>query len=200
MAGFKTTLMTCQRCGRKIMVRGTDMEQGQITCSHVGCGAINSLQTTFQYDQSLALSLPAYGQLTYLNAESVVLPIRFGDNILGTDASCDVRLERYQHEGHCYISRRHCLLTVSFDKWLGTLRYQLQDGSIDPTTKSLKTSLNGTYLNDVMLQKIEHIDMADGDVITLGGIDRFRLSPYVIDPAMRETYQVTVPHSLDQTQ
>ena len=205
MTTAKTTLMNCGQCGRRIMVRPADAERGEIVCSHVGCGAVNSLQTSYQYDQSLALSLPAHGTLTYLSGSdparpAVVFPLQFGDNVIGTDTACQVRLDRYLHEGRCYISRRHCTLTVSFDKWLGTLRYQLQDGSHDPATNTLKTSLNGTLVDGIALRKTEQIDVADGRIITLGGLDQFRLTHQLIDPVMRETYRIDVPHTLDQTQ
>lgn len=184
------------------MVRAADTECGHITCSHVGCGAINILQTMWHYDQSLALSLNAYGQLAYLNdpVPGTLLPLHFGNNVLGTDSTCQIRIDRYQHEGQCYISRHHCTLTVSFDKWLGTLRYQLRDGRFDPNNKTIKASLNGTSINGIALHPTEQIDVADGDIITLGGIDRFRLSHQLIDSIMRETYKVDIAHNFDQTQ
>ncbi len=162
---------------------------------------MNTFQKAFQYDPSLAVSLPAHGQLTYLNGSMpVMLPLHLGDNVIGTDEVCQIRVERYQHEGRCYISRRHCTLTVSLDKWLGTLRYQLQDGAIDPVEKTQKPSLNGTWLNGVRLHKTEQIDVIDGGIITLGGLDQFRLSHQSIDPTMRETYRVDIAYSADQTQ
>ncbi|WP_375446686.1 FHA domain-containing protein [uncultured Fibrella sp.] len=201
MAIFKTTLVACQQCGRKIMVRPADAERGTIVCSHVGCSALNTLNKAYQYDPSLAVGLPAHGRLTYLNSPvPVMLPLLLGDNVIGTDASCQIRLERYLHEGRCYISRRHCTLTVSLDKWLGTLRYQIRDGVVDPVEKAVKPSLNGTWLNGVLLHKTEQIDVADGGIITLGGIDQLRVSHQLIDPVMRDTYRVELTYSADQTQ
>ena len=201
MAAFKTTLMNCQSCGRKIMVRAADAEKGQITCSHPGCGAVNVLQSAFYYDQSLAEGLPAFGQLVYLSGStSVVLPLRLGENLIGIDDACQVRVERYLHDGRCYISRRHATLTVTFDKWRGNLRYQLQDGFVNLGDKALKNSLNGTFLNGTHLRPTEQIDVADADVITLGGIDQFRLMHQPIDPIMRDTYKVDTRLALDQTQ
>jgi FHA domain len=200
MAAFKTTLMNCQACGRKIMVRATDAERGQITCSHAGCGAMNVLQSAFYYDQSLAEGLPAFGQLVYQNGPAPVLPLQLDENLLGTDATCQVKVDRYLHDGRCYISRRHATLTVTWDKWRGNLRYQLQDGAVDRADKTLKTSLNGTFLNGTQLRPTEQIDVADGDVITLGGIDQFRLVHQPIDPIMRDTYKVDTRLTLDQTQ
>jgi FHA domain len=201
MGAFKTTLQNCQQCGRKIMVRPADVERGSITCTHLGCGAMNVFHKAFQYDSSLATGLPAHGQLTYLNsAVPVMLPIQLGINVIGTDSACQIQVSRYQHEGRCYISRRHCTLTVTLDKWLGTLRYQLQDGAVDPVEKTLKPSLNGTMLNGVLLLKGEQIDVDNGGLITLGGIDQFRLSHQLIDPVMRDTYRVDIHLSADQTQ
>ncbi len=200
MSGFKTTLINCQQCGRRIMVRAADAERGSITCSHVGCGAVNVLQSAFHYDENIVLGLAGFGQLTYLDNTKTTYPLRFGVNVIGTSDSCAVQVSRFVHNGRCFISRRHSTLTVTFDKWTGQLRYQLQDGAVDSTTQTRQYSLNGTLLKDTLLQKTEIIDVADGEVITLGGLDRFRLTHYSIAPAMLNTYKVELAFNPDRTQ
>lgn len=200
MSGFKTTLISCQQCGRRIMVRAVDAERGSITCSHVGCGAVNVLQKAFHYDENIVHGLPGFGQLTYLDTPEKTYPLRFGSNVVGTADSCSVQLERFVHNGRCFISRRHCTLTVTFDKWTGQLRYQLQDGAVDPVIQAMQYSLNGTLLNNAPLQKTERIDVGDGEVITLGGADRFRLTHFLIPTAMLDTYKVELDFNPDRTQ
>ena len=196
----KLSLMDCGYCGRKIMVRSTDVERGSIVCSHPGCGQINSLTLTVEYDERLALDLPNHGHLTYLGDPAVVLRLRFGANVIGTGDSASLRVARYTHKGRCYISRRHCTLTVAFDQWAGTLRYQLQDGAPDPAERVHKPSLNGTLLNGVALRPTELVDMAPGDLLSLGGADVFQLSPAQIDPVVRETYRISRDFNADLTQ
>jgi hypothetical protein len=200
MSGFKTTLITCQQCGRRIMVRAADAERGSITCSHVGCGAVNVLQKAFQYNENIVHGLPGFGQLTYLDKPEKIYLLRFGSNVVGTADSCSVQLERFVHNGRCFISRRHCTLTVTFDKWTGQLRYQLQDGAIDPTTETWQYSLNGTLVDDTLLQKTEIIDVGDENIITLGGADRFRLTHFSIPRPMLDTYKVELDFNPDRTQ
>ena len=200
MSGFKTTLINCGRCGRRIMVRGADAERGSITCSHVGCGAVNELAKAFHYDESIVRGLPRFGQLTHLGDPETVYPLRFGPNVIGTGDTSDVRVSRFMHNGRCFISRRHCTLSVAFDKWTGKLRYSLQDGAVDAANQTTQPSLNGTLLNGTLLRKTEIIDAGDGDVITLGGPDRFQLAPYAIPPVMLETYKVTLDFNPDRTQ
>ncbi len=200
MSGFKTSLITCRQCGRRIMVRGTDAERGYIVCSHMGCGATNDLQVGFQYDESIVNGLPGFGCLTYLGQPKTLYLLQFGPNVIGTGETATIRVGRYQHNGRCFISRRHCTLTVSFDRWTGQLRYQLHDGATDPDALTIRYSLNGTLLNNVPLQKTEIIDVDSEGIITLGGADRFRLTHQFIDPAMLETYKVDLAFNPDRTQ
>ncbi|WP_083732960.1 FHA domain-containing protein [Spirosoma montaniterrae] len=200
MPGFKTSLISCQQCGRRIMVRGTDAERGYIVCSHVGCGATNMLQSAFHYDESIVHGLPGFGCLTYLGQPRTLYPLRYGPNVIGTGDTANIRVDRYLHNGRCFISRQHCTLTVSFDKWTGQLRYQLQDGAADPDTQAIRHSLNGTSLNNVPLQKTDIIDVDHQGLITLGGADRFRLSHQPINPVMLETYKVDLAFNPDRTQ
>ncbi len=200
MSGFKTSLINCQQCGRRIMVRIVDAERGLITCSHVGCGAVNVLQKAFHYDENIVQGLPGFGQLTYLGKPETVHPLRFGPNVIGTADSCTVQVARFVHNGRCFVSRRHCTLTVTFDKWTGQLRYQLQDGAVDAAAQTTQYSLNGTWLNTMLLQKTEMIDVGDSDQITLGGTDRFRLTQYAIPPVMLDTYKVGLDFNPDRTQ
>ncbi|QMW00209.1 FHA domain-containing protein [Spirosoma foliorum] len=200
MSGFKTTLINCQQCGRRIMVRAVDTERGSIVCSHVGCGAVNVLQKPFHYDESIVLGLPSFGQLTYLGTPETTYRLQFGSNVIGTSDACTVQVARFVHNGRCFISRRHCTLTVVFDKWTGQLRYQLQDGAVDATTQLNQSSLNGTQLNGVPLLKTELIDVSDEGIITLGGVDRFRLAHYTIPSTMLDTYKIELDFNPDRTQ
>lgn len=200
MSRLKTSLIDCQQCGRRIMVRPADAERGSIYCSHVGCGALNRLPTTFQYDDAIVQGLPGFGELRYQLDPSLVYPLQFGPNVIGTGDATQVRLARSLHGGRCYISRRHCTLTVTFDTWTGRLRYQLQDGAIDALTHSNQPSLNGTLLNGNALRNTEQIDVTNGDIITLGGLDRFQLVQYSINPAMLATYRVELGYNPDRTQ
>lgn len=197
----KISLMTCLHCGRKIMLRPADLERGYIVCSHLNCGATNLLKPTVEYDPQLAIDLPQHGHLTYLADPSVVLRLNLGLNVLGTSDSCTARVARYMHRGRCYISRRHCSLTVTFDPWTGTLRYQLQDGAPDPAdVHTHKPSLNGTLLNGLLLRPSELIDVVEGGLISLGGADSFQLSHAQIDPTLRETYRIDSAFNADLTQ
>ncbi|MVM28703.1 FHA domain-containing protein [Spirosoma sp. HMF4905] len=200
MSGFKTTLISCQQCGRRIMVRAADTERGSITCSHVGCGAVNILQKPFHYDETIVQGLPLFGQLTYLGSPETQYPLQFGDNVIGTSDTCTVQVARFVHNGRCFISRRHCTLTVVFDKWTGQLRYQLQDGTVDLAMHSVQSSLNGTQLNGTSLQKTEIVDVDNEGIITLGGVDRFRLTHFSIPAAMLDTYKIELDFNPDRTQ
>ena len=200
MSGFKTTLITCRQCDRRIMVRAADAERGSITCSHVGCGAVNNLQMAFHYDENIVRGLPGFGQLTYLDDPETRYPLQYGSNVIGTADACSVQVNRFVHNGRCFISRRHCTLTVAFDKWSGQLRYHLQDGAVDGQTQLVQSSLNGTQLNTIPLQKGDVIDVGDGEVITLGGTDRFRLSHFAIPSATLETYKIELDFNPNRTQ
>ncbi|AUD04912.1 FHA domain-containing protein [Spirosoma pollinicola] len=200
MSGFKTTLIVCQQCGRKIMVRAVDAERGSILCSHVGCGAVNALQKAFHYDEHIVQGLPSFGHLTHADEPKTTYPLQFGPNSIGTSDTCTVQVPRLMHNGRCFISRRHCTLTVMFDKWTGQLRYQLQDGAVDPDATTIKYSLNGTQLANTPLLKTEIVDVADREIITLGGLDRFRLMHYSIPPVMLETYKVELDYNPDRTE
>ena len=182
------------------MVRAADAERGSITCSHSGCGAMNALQTAFHYDEAIVDGLPDFGRLTYVEKPDLVYPLRFGANVIGTGDACTVRVSRFEHGGRCYISRQHCTLTVTFDKWTGRLRYCVQDGAADPDSQAMRFSLNGTLLNGKPLLKTEIIDVSDGDIITLGGADRFRLTHATISPAMLDTYKIDLAFNPDRTQ
>lgn len=200
MPGFKTTLITCQQCGRRIMVRAADAERGSIVCSHVGCGALNVLSTAFHYDEVIVQGLPSFGQLTYLGDAGATYPLRFGSNVIGTADANPVRVDRFVHNGRCFISRRHCTLTITFDKWKGQLRYHLQDGAFDPASQAYQPSLNGTFVDGTPLLKTEIIDVGDQSIITLGGLDRFRLTHFSIPATMLETYKVSLDYNPDRTE
>ncbi len=200
MSGFKTILIDCQQCGRKIMVRAVDREQGSITCSHAGCGVANTLTMAFHYDENIVRGLPNFGHLTYQGGSEGEYPLQFGENVIGTADSCAVPVERFIHNGQCFVSRRHCTLTVAFDKWTGQLRYQLQDGAPEPNTGVMRYSLNGTLLNGSALSRTELIDVNDGGQITLGGVDHFRLTHYHIPLLMLDTYKISLAFNPDRTE
>ncbi|WP_080241171.1 FHA domain-containing protein [Spirosoma rigui] len=200
MNTFKTTLITCQQCGRRIMVRAADAERGTIACSHIGCGIVNNLRTDFHYDEAVVNGLPSFGSLTYLENPETKFDLRFGPNVIGTGNLCTVRIDRFEHDGRCFISRQHCTLTVTFDKWTGKLRYHIQDGALDADTQSMRYSLNGTMRNGTPLLKTEIIDVSDGDIITLGGADRFRLTTATIPLPTLATYKVDLAFNPDRTQ
>lgn len=200
MSGFKTTLIVCQHCGRRIMVRAADVECGSIICSHVGCGAVNVLQTAFHYDEAIVQGLPSFGQITYVSNPATTYLLQFGSNVIGTSESCTIQVNRFVHNGRCFISRRHCTLTITFDKWTGQLRYHLQDGAIDATSQLRQYSLNGTMLNGTPLLKTEIIDVGDQGTVTLGGLDGFRLTHFTIPYSMLETYKIGLDYNLDRTE
>lgn len=200
MSAVKTSLITCQQCGRRIMVRPADIQRGSIVCSHTGCGALNQLSTDFQYDTAIVQGLPGFGELRHSSTPDLTYPLRFGTNVIGTGDTTQVRVERYLHDGRCFISRRHCTLTVTFDSWSGRLRYQLQDGATDLSTQALAPSLNGTQVNGSALRPLEQVDVTGDDIITLGGLDQFQLVPYAINPAMLATYRVELDYNPDRTQ
>ncbi len=193
-------LLVCQQCGRKIMVRTADVERGSITCTHTGCRATNALQSAFFYDENVVRGLPSFGHLVNPDDPETTYLLQFGPNVIGTADSCTVQLNRLVHDGRCYISRRHCTLTVAFDKWTGQLRYQLCDGAIDEATQAMKSSLNGTMYNGVPLSKTECIDVGTNQAITLGSVDRFQLTHYFIPPLMLDTYKVNLDFNPDRTQ
>lgn len=187
------------------MVKPADQAKGEIVCSHTGCGQVNKLAASFYYDDAIVKGLPDFGRLVYTGNPAVSYAIRYGANSLGTSETCTVRVERYVHNNRCFISRRHSTLTVMFDKWSGQLRYQLQDGTVDPGASTpgvatLKPSLNGTFLEQIRLLPTDAIDVPDGGLITLGGIDTFRLEHARISADMLATYKISVAFDPDQTQ
>ncbi|MCY7350495.1 MAG: FHA domain-containing protein [Cytophagaceae bacterium] len=200
MISFKNTLINCQYCGQAIMVKAADAERGEIVCKHPNCGKVNLLNMQTCYDPAITEGLPTFGQLTYAGRPDLVYPLRFGKNVIGTGSDCEVAVERFQHGGKCYISRRHCTLDVTFDKWRGQLRYLVQNGAFDPAVNQHRNSLNGTYLNEVLLKDTEQIDVSEGNSIRLGGNDQFLLETYRIPEPMLATYRVTSCFDADSTQ
>lgn len=200
MISFKNTLINCQHCGQPVLVKAADAERGSIVCKHPNCGRVNALNLQTHFDPAIANGLPEFGRLEYVGQPGVVYPLRFGKNVVGIGADCDVVVERVQHGGKCFISRRHCTIEVRFDPWRGQLRYLLQNGAIDPTTNQHRNSLNGTWLRQTLLKDNEQIDVSDDDVIRLGGTDQFVLKTYVIPTSMLETYRVTSCFDPDSTQ
>ncbi|WP_232541062.1 FHA domain-containing protein [Spirosoma endbachense] len=158
------------------------------------------MQAGFYYDETIVQGLPGFGHLTYLDKPEKTYLLQFGSNILGTSDSCTIQIDRFMHNDRCFISRRHCTITVTFDKWIGQLRYQLQDGFIDSSTQQQQSSLNGTLLNGVLLQKNELIDVSIDGIISLGGADRFQLTHYCINPEMLNTYKIELAFNPDRTQ
>lgn len=199
MAAFKNTLISCQKCGKSVAVRVPDFENGSIQCTHAGCGYINQLVQAY-YDDRILQGLPDFGQLVYQGTPVARYPLRPGLNVVGTSPACDVEVERYDYEGKCYISRRHCTIEVLFNTWTGRLRYQIQDGASDMNPHHYKNSLNGTLLNGYLLQNGEKIDLENGGLVSLGGKDIFRLEAYYIPEAMLTSYLIMKPFEADETQ
>ena len=199
MTTFKNTLITCQKCGKRIAVKVRDFENGAIQCTHTGCGYLNPLVQSY-YDERILLGLPSFGHLVYVADPIQKYPLRLGTNVIGHSSTCEVVVERYVHEGKCYISRRHCTLEVLFNKWTGRFRYQLQDGASDLDSHQYKNSLNGTQLNGYLLQNGEKMDLADRGLLGLGGKDVFRLEAYLIPERMLESYRVAKAIEPDETQ
>lgn len=199
MAAFKNTLIPCQKCGKSIAVRVRDFENGSIRCTHAGCGHVNQLVHSF-YDDRVLQGLPGFGQLIYQGTPAARYPLRIGINVVGTAPTSDIAVERYVHEGKCYISRRHCTIEVLFNQWTGSFRYQLQDGASDVDSRHYKNSLNGTQLNGYLLQNGEKIDMGNGGKLSLGGKDVFFLETYCIPDTMLATYLTVKPIEPDETQ
>lgn len=199
MTTFKNTIIPCQKCGKLIAVKVRDFENGLIQCTHTGCAHINQLTQAF-YDERILLGLPSFGQLIYQQDPALRYPLRASVNTVGHSSLCTVHIERFMHEGKCYISRRHCTIEVAFDKWSGKLRYTLQDGAIDLDSGQYKNSLNGTFLNDYLLRNGEKIDITDPGLVGLGGMDVFKLEAYIIPQSMLETYLIQKPLEPDETQ
>ena len=199
MAASKNTLMACQKCGKSVAVRVRDFENGSIRCTHAGCGHVNPLAQSY-YDDRILQGLPGFGQLIYQGSPATRYPLGPGINVVGTSSTSDVEVKRYVHAGKCYISRRHCTIEVLFNKWTGRLRYQIQDGASDLDSHQYKNSLNGTLLNGYLLQNGEKIDLDNGELLSLGGKDMFRLEAYRIPDAMLASYLMVKPIEPDETQ
>lgn len=200
MSQFRNVLIDCRQCGRKILVKPSDMQRGQIVCTHKDCGAVNPLAMPVQYDERVVQGLPAFGYLSPVADSSVRLPLRYGALVLGTSDVADVPIPRFVHDGRCYISRRHCTLTVVFDRWTGQLRYQLQDGATDPATGEHRGSMNGTWIDNMTLKPGEIVEIPDGGQVVLGGVDAFQLTHYRLDPAMLSTYEIRMGYNPAQTE
>ncbi|MPR32315.1 FHA domain-containing protein [Cytophagaceae bacterium SJW1-29] len=199
MTVFKNSLISCQKCGRRIAVKARDFENGAIQCTHVGCGYINQLVQSY-YDEHILIGLPSFGQLVYEANPTMKYPLRLGTNVVGTSPTCEVAVERFIHGDKCYISRRHCTIEVLFNKWTGRFRYQLQDGASDIDSHHYKNSLNGTMLNGYLLQNGEKMDLNDQGLLGLGGKDVFRLEAYLIPGKMLESYRISKVIEPDETQ
>lgn len=195
-------LINCQHCNRLVMVKPSNFEQGFIKCTHQGCGFVNQFIVQSYYDPAIVVGLPEYGSLVLVNNPAIRYPLRFGRNVIGTGETSEIVMEREQfvHHGKCFISRRHCTIELTFDKWKGVLRYQLQDGALDEASNQLKPSLNGTFLENTKLLSDEIIDIPDSGVITLGGKDSFMLNAYHFPEQMLKTYLVQDYFEPDTTQ
>lgn len=200
MALFKNLLIECRQCNRKILVKPADTERGEIVCSHSGCGAINSLTTSWYYSDSILDGLSETGTLTNLTDSAIIYPLQIGLNTIGVGTEATLTVPRILHHNQqCFISRLHCTLTVTFDKWIGQLRYQLQDGVTLPGSNTLKVSKNGTMLNNILLKPGEIIDVPNGGLLTLGGMDTFRLTHHLFSLDMLKTYKTHLDFDPDRT-
>ena len=199
MSVFKSYLMPCQQCGKSLQIKEKDFLKGEIVCLHQGCGFVNKLTESY-FDENIMNGLPHFGKLVYKENPSIIFKLKKGLNILGRSATCDIQLQNFQHQGECYISNRHATIEVFFDKWKGQLRYLIQDGAFDINGQNFKNSLNGTYLNGILLKISEKIDAQNQNTICLGGKDVFELYTYQIPEAMLQTYKTTQIKDNDATE
>lgn len=189
---FKSTTILCKGCGRLIMVRKVNVEQGFVQCNHKGCTARNAL-TSIHYEETILNGLPGFGDLVYKQHPALRYPLQTGLNVIGTSATASICLDRTQfiHDGLCHISRRHCTIEVSFDPIKGILCYALQDGAKHPDKEQYELSLNGTSLNGYTLRNGEVVLVPENALIGLGGADTFQIIPYLIPADMLATYKRT---------
>jgi hypothetical protein len=197
MSTFTNYQTTCAKCKKPHYVQLKDYKAGAFKCMH--CTHLNPV-TTITYDESILQGLPHYGALVAMNNPAERYPLQIGPNVIGVGKEADIQLARdtYIHNGKCYISRRHCTLTVAFDTRKGQLRYLIEDGALN-TKGQREASLNFTFYQNKKMESQDALYLNDQDLINLGGEDAFRLQQYVIPEQMLETYQIRGKKDDDDT-
>ncbi|MBL0300594.1 MAG: FHA domain-containing protein [Cytophagaceae bacterium] len=182
--------MNCQKCKQPIIIQPKHKSAGEFKCYK--CGHVNKIVQTIYYDESIMNGMSTYGVLVNPKQAQQRYTLTSKTNIIGRSSTCNVVVDRIEHDGKCYISGRHCTIKVEFDIWKGTLRYKISDGEFLGDSNNVKPSTNGTYINDYKLQNSEVIDIPDKCIINLGGADDFILEPYIIPPSTLETYKKSI--------
>ncbi len=138
-------VFVCNKCGKQFGIRigssrlmslAKDADKEETPLSGDGFGAIVVLENMFAFKQ--------------------VLPLRYGDNIIGRyqqgkEIQCPIE------SGDPSLDMEHCVLNVCKDK-TGNLKYVLRDGP----------SYTGTFVGDELLGKRERRVIYDGSLFTLG--------------------------------
>ncbi|WP_428667049.1 FHA domain-containing protein [Runella sp.] len=187
MQKFKNESVACEKCLKPDFVKASQFESGSFKCKF--CGHVNQL-TIATYDENIMGSLIHYGALINSNAPAEKYLLRPGTNVIGVGQMADIQIKRAVHNGKCFVSRRHCTLTVSFDKRNGQLLYLLRDGAAEQDTGQYKNSLNFTFYKGKKIEPEEEIYLQDQDTINLGGEDSFRVEQYVIPEQLLENYKI----------
>jgi pSer/pThr/pTyr-binding forkhead associated (FHA) protein len=190
MNQFKNETLACTACKKTNFVKIKDFEAGFYVCSHKDCGVKNVLTGVF-YDPIITKGLPQFGMLVAADNPTDRYPLLFGENAVGRGIQADVRLKAKTHNGQIFMSRHHCTITVSFDKWAGELKTTIKDGALDLDSATFEASKNGTFRNNKKIESVEEHYLNHNDTINLGGSDAFRFEAYTIPAAMLDTYKKT---------
>lgn len=180
-------MLACAKCRKANFVKVRDFEAGYFKCSQ--CSHIN-VTSAYTYDERIIEKLPHVGFLISVKDPSEKYALQPGKNVLGVGEMADVILNRVTHNGKCFISRRHCTLTVTFDKRNGWLNYLLEDGAADPVTGERKASLNRTFYKGKKLDEQDAVYVEDHELINLGGEDTYRLEQYSIPSGTLQGYKI----------
>lgn len=188
MTNFKNDMIFCIKCRKKNFIKVGAFEAGYFNCSH--CSHHNKL-SAYIYNERILEKLPHVGLLVSMKDSAERYVLKVGKNVLGVGEMADVILNRVMHNGKCFISRRHCTLTVSFDNRNGRLNYLLEDGAPDPITNEHKASLNYTFYKEKRIDRDESVYVADNGLINLGGEDTFRLEHVIIPEGTLDAYKIS---------
>lgn len=181
-------MVACSNCGKANFVKVTNFKAGYFRCIRCGYEHMTSMH---MYREEILEALPHSGFLIAVKNPSHKYPLRPGLNVLGVGAMADIVLDRITHNGKCYISRRHCMLSVSFDKRNGQLMYLLEDGATDLDSGERKFSLNHTFYRDKKLEPQDALYVGDNELVNLGGQDVYRLEHYIIPNGTLENYKIS---------
>lgn len=180
----------CYQCGEIISPRAKDFRAREYQCK---CGYINIIAKSVAYDGRVLFGMPIYGTLVYMDNPNKRYMLNSLKNKVGRGVGCNVRLERFEHDGKCYISNYHCTINIGFDNHTGKIRYEISDGVVQEG-ENLKPSTNGTLVNNMRLKYEDKVEIPEGGIINLGGIDKFRIEPFVIPKETLDTYKVNIEH------